>query len=655
MAEMGNLEKMEAARQLLRSSLENSKQLAASIDQTGSRLQRMNQRFPSLEAEARSFCMCKTTHVTVLNQIDCVIGPAVAVLRVYDAVRELESSLLLSDPKANLSSYLSVVKRFEEALRFLANNSALAIQWLKEIHEMLESNGVRSYKSFLYAKRALRILEQLHAMEEDARLNGGPLAVALEKIECEFSSLLTENDELLPMPVSVIHKLKLIIERLNANDQLENSTSLFVDVRVSNVRRRLQVLDLDYLGVETETLDYDNIESYITTWGKQLEFAVKHVYEHEFKLSNEVFEKIGSDCFAKIAINSGIIISFLQFGNKVTAMKKDPIKLLKMLDIFKVLNNLRLDFNRLFGAQSCLNVQTVTKDLIEKVVKGACDIFWELPVQVGLQRQFHPPSDGSVPRLVLFVTNYCNKLLGGDYRPVLTQVLAINQRWKEEKYEESLLSNQFCIIMKEIGLNLDSWSKAYADISLSYLFMMNNHCHFCNLRGTKLGEMMGDSWLGAHEQYKDYYAALYLRESWGKLLPLLSQKGLISLSMDRDSNNQDLDKKRLKDFTEAFEESYEKHANWVISDESLRQKVCQLLVQAVVPVYRSYIQKYRVLVEEDANAGKYVKHTAQSLETMLSSLFQPKLNKYCTNKRARLIGKIKNVVSNQLRSTLTAM
>ena len=41
--------------------------------------------------------------------------------------------------------------------------------------------------------------------------------------------------------------------------------------------------------------------------------------------------------------------------------------------------------------------------------------------------------------------------------------------------------------MKEIGLNLNGWSMAYEDISMSYLFMMNNCFYFCNLKGTKLG------------------------------------------------------------------------------------------------------------------------------------------------------------------------
>ncbi|XP_062109445.1 exocyst complex component EXO70A1-like [Humulus lupulus] len=669
MAELGNTQNFEAARQLLKASLQKSKQVGTELDETGSRLREINQRLVPLEAEVREVHSHKTTYVRVRNQVDCAIGPTAAILRVYQAVSELEKALISSDPHTDLFAYLSLIRRLGEGLKFLASHSLLAIQWLEDVFELLEGD-----ERLLNLKNSSRILKQLHGMEESFHMEGGLLSDALDKLENELRKLflLTESTDLVPMasplelPVSVIEQLHAIIERLKANDRLEKCVSLFVKIRVSNARRRLQALGLDYLDVKiSDSDDMQSVENYIEQWGMHLELALKHIFDHEYRLSKKVFEKIGSDvwmpCFARISIESGII-SFLEFGNEVTNMKKEPIKLLKLLDIFKVLNNLRMDFNRLYGSTACMEIQNPTRELVKKVVEDACDIFQELPFQVGSQRRFSPPQDGSVPRLVRFITDYCNQLLGEDYKPALTEVLTINQKWKQEIYQEGLLSIQFYNMMKEIGLNLDSWSKAYSDTSLSYLFMMNNHCHFSNLRGTKLGDMMGDTWLASHDQYKDYYAALYLKESWGKtLLPLVTRKGLVSISVSRrekTSTGLDYDadnKRRLKAFNEAFEESYEKQSNWVISDENLRRKVCRILVEEVVPTYRSYIESYRALVEQDASAGKYVKHTEKSLESKLSSLFQPKLAKFSSNKHVRLIGKLKNVVTNQFRFTLTAM
>ena len=141
----------------------------------------------------------------------------------------------------------------------------------------------------------------------------------------------------------------------------------------------------------------------------------------------------------------------------------DPIKFLKLLDMFGSLNNLKLDFNRLFGVEDCIEIQN-QQGISSKGFLRACEIFGQLPLQVELRRRS---------------SWYCNQLLGDDYRSNLTEVLVTHQRWEKEKYQEDL--------MKEIGLNLNGWSKAYEDISMSYLFMMNNHFHFCILKGTKLG------------------------------------------------------------------------------------------------------------------------------------------------------------------------
>ena len=138
---------------------------------------------------------------------------------------------------------------------------------------------------------------------------------------------------------------------------------------------------------------------------------------------------------------------------------------------------------------------------------------------------------------------------------------------------------------------------------------------------------MGDSWLREHEQYKEYYSTVFLRESWGKLPGHLSREGLILFSGSR-ATARDLVKKRLKTFNEAFDEVYKKQSGWIIAERDLREKTCQLIVQTVLPIYRSYMQNYGPLVEQDASSNKYAKYTVQALEQMLLSLFLPRLERY---------------------------
>ncbi|KAL0287776.1 UNVERIFIED_CONTAM: hypothetical protein Sangu_2679500 [Sesamum angustifolium] len=617
------IENLLSARKLLKASLEKSKSLGLSLEKFGPRLDEINQRLPSLEVAIRPIRAERDALSAVGGHINRAVVPAAAVLKVFDAIHGLEKSL--SDPQYDLPGYLGVLKRLEEALRFLGENCGMAIQWLADIVEYLEDHKVADEWFISGLKKALSSLRELEAGEEKGRLDGGLLEIALNRLENEFRRLLTENSVPLPMSSPT---LPAILGRLAANKRLEKCISIYIEVRSSNVRVSLQALNLDYLEISvSEFNDVASIEVYIAQWGKHLEFAVKHLFEAEYKLCNDVFERMGLDvwksCFAKIAAQAGIL-AFLQFGKTVTESKKDPIKLLKLLDIFASLSKLRLDFNRLFGGAPCAEIQNLTRDLIKRVIEGACEIFWELLVQVELQRHTPPPSDCSIPRVVSFITDYCNKVLGDDYKPILTQVLVIERSWKHEKFQERILINELLNLVKAIELNLETWSKGYEDAVSSYLFLMNNHWHLYKyLKGTKLGGLLGDSWLREHEQYKEYYSTMYLRESWGKLPSLLSREGLILFSGGR-ATARNLVKQRLKSFNEAFDDMFKKQANWVIADKDLREKTRQAIIQTVVPIYRSYMQNYGPLVEQDQSASKYAKHTAQSLEKTFNSLFHPK-------------------------------
>lgn len=662
-----------SARTSLKLSIEKSKVLGLALEKAGPRLEEINQRLPSLEAAVRPIRAEKDALAAVGGHINRAVSPAAAVLKVFDAVHGLEKSLL-SEPGNDLPGYLAVLKRLEEALRFLGDNCGLAIQWLEDIVEYLEDNTVADDRYLLNLKSSLKNLRELQNDGERGHLDGGLLDAALDKLENEFRRLLTEHSKPLPMssssspaeqaciapsplPVAVMQKLQLILGRLIANNRLEKCILIYVEVRSSNVRASLQALDLDYLEISvSEFNDVQSIEEYIVNWGKHLEFAVKHLFEAEYNLCIDVFEKMGLDvwmgCFAKIAAQAGIL-AFLQFGMTVTESRKDPNKLLKLLDIFASLNKLRLDFNRLFGGAACVEIQNLTRDLIRKVIDGAAEMFWELRGQVELQRQMPPPPDGSVPRLVSVIIDYCNKLLGDDYKPILTQVLVIHRSWKHEKFREKLLINELLNIIKTIVENLETWMKAYEDTILSNFFAMNNHWHlYKNLKGTKVGDLLGDQWLKEHEQSKDFYGTVFLRDSWGKLPGHLSREGLLFFSGGR-ATARDLVKKRLKAFNEVFDDMYKKQSNWVVWDKDLRERTCQFIVQAVVPVYRSYMQNYGPLVEQEVSSSKYAKYTVQALEKMLMTLFQPKPGRYGSFKGRQPSGKFNNGVD--LRRTASAV
>ncbi|RCV22744.1 hypothetical protein SEVIR_4G257500v4 [Setaria viridis] len=628
-----------AARQALRSGVERSRALGRALARESSpRLEEIQSRLPAMEASVRPIRAPAEALASAGGNIDRALGPAAAVLKVFDAVHGLEPTLLARDSLADdVPGYLAVLAQLEGALRLLADNCGLAAQWLADIVAYL---GDRSLADPRFLSGLAGQLDNLKGRAA-ADLDAGLLAAALGMLEAEFRRLLAEHSAPLAMrergdsstpasivpsriPPSVVHKLSLILDRLAANGRLDRCSAAYADARGDTVGASLRALGLDYLKETSE--DAQVLSPSVERWGRHLEFAVHHLLEAERKLCVAVFERRPEampSCFAEVAARAGIL-DFLKFGRALADTRKDPIKLLRLLDVFDALNKLRLDFNRLFGGKACAEIQTRTRELVKMVVDGAVEIFEELLVQVELQRNMPPPVDGGVPRLVSFVAKYCNQLLGEPYRSVLTQVVTIHRSWRKEVFNDKMLVDAVLNIVKTLEINFETWSKAYGDTTLSCLFMMNIHWHFFkHLKGTKLGELLGDAWLREHEQYKDYYSAVFLRESWGTLAPLLSREGLIMFSKGQ-ATARDLVKQRLKSFNAKFDEMFQKQSTWVISDRDLQQKTCHLVVQAIVPIYRSFMQNYGPLVEQDISASKYVKYSAEDLDKMLNTLFLPK-------------------------------
>ncbi|XP_075087234.1 exocyst complex component EXO70A1-like [Nicotiana tabacum] len=658
---MHGIEKIKAAREILKCNIEKSRELGVEIGDSGCRLESCGQRLNFLAAALRTIaCKC-TLYKMIGRDIDRAIGPAASVVKIFDVICGLEKTLS-TDPSDDISAYLTTLKWMEEALGLLTDNCKLVISWLENSN--CNSSVAESWY-VMNVNKCLNILRQLQATEERSRAKGGALMVALDKLESELASSLTDIAPLsLPLP-NVIQNVQAIIDRLAVNHRFDKCTSIYIEVRSSNVRKTLEELDLDYLE-EISLTEFDSVlsvESHIDQWREHLEFAVKDLLDIEHRLCNEIFQKSASkdssctDCFAKIAVQSGIH-SFIKFGNTITRGKKEAVKLLKLLDMFAALKRLRSDFNRLFSGRTCGEIQSQTRDLIKKVVNGACEIFWQLSLQVELQRTTSPPANGSVPRLVNFVTEYCNQLLEDEYWSTLVQVVEIHQGWNHESSDKELLLNEMRKIIMVIELNLESWAKTYTDDTLSYLFLMNNHWYLCKYtKGTKLGELMGHEWIRGHEENMEYYETLYLSESWGKLPDLLSEEGLVLFPGGRAIDRQVV-KKRFKEFTEAFDDIYKRHSNWELCDKGLRWRVRQLVLQVVVPSYSSYLAKYMPSIEfEVASTGnQHIKYTAETLGNMISGLFEPKVGKYgSTTKCTEWSGKLNNsIVANHLSSTPAA-
>ncbi|GER52309.1 exocyst subunit exo70 family protein G1 [Striga asiatica] len=617
-----------AARNILKSSIEKSRDISAALDKTSSKLEKTSRGLPYLQSAIHDVAN-KCSIYEIKSEIDRAIGPAAGALKVLSLVHEVQASLETDPRVAGLFAYINDVKRLQEALKLLVSNCRLAIIWLEDIDRGLFADG-DDFGDW-YFGRVSTVVKKLDELQGKGYCSG-VLSSALDRLEHEYKRLVTESRTIDDFPApDAIRELQAIIEILAANGRLDRCVSVYTEARVENARATLRALGMDiqlYKTVSSQT-----VESYVDMWDQHMEFVVRHLLHSERRLCSEVYrdDDTWMNCFAKIASGCGFT-EILDFARRICGSKREAIKLPRLLRVFSTLDRLRLDFNDLFGGRFCVGIQKKTRGLVRRVVRETCEIFYKLSAQVELQRAWGPPPDGSIPRLVRFVTDYCSHLLeDGNNSLILTRVLEINRAWNNELVDgRQLLSFEINNVMKAVETNLETWARSYEDAALSHVFMMNSHWYlFKRVRGTELGKLMGDSWVWAHEGSFGYHAVSYMRESWEKIVELLREDGLTFFPGGR-AVDRDLVKKRIRLFCEAFDNMYRKQSKWMLSDKALRWKICQLIVETIVRPYKSYLQRFMP-------AGLEY-HSGESLENLIGKLFQlPKLGKQSNSKCTDLI------------------
>ncbi|KAE8772475.1 exocyst complex component EXO70A1-like [Hordeum vulgare] len=172
---------LQAARSALKARMERPHALSHALAWTGDRVGEIQARMAATEAGVRPIRAPRDALEGASPNIDRAVSPAAAVLRVFDVVHGLELPLLAgAAAKEDLLGYLALVDRLEEALRFLADNCSLAVDWLSDIVDYI---GKRSLADPRFMADLVGVLSGLK----------GVTSAALDVLDVEFCRLLTEH------------------------------------------------------------------------------------------------------------------------------------------------------------------------------------------------------------------------------------------------------------------------------------------------------------------------------------------------------------------------------------------------------------------------------------------------------------------------------
>ncbi|WOL11187.1 hypothetical protein Cni_G19949 [Canna indica] len=415
-------------------------------------------------------------------------------------------------------------------------------------------------------------------------------------------------------------------------------------------RRNAFETALTNLGYEKVSIDdvlkmsWDSLESEIVSYIKAFKHIMTASFTAEHELCEAVFAGHRAICdrlfrgFAQSAI-----IQLLAFAEAVSMTKRSAEKLLKVLDIYEALRDVKPNIDTLLPSEHEQDESSVLTDpkadmssLQCRLGEAAVAIFCDLGNSIKADNNKTPVQGGAVHRLTRFVMKYLKDAC--EYKNTLEQL------FKEHKHpekpstsdddgensqggdrdssndERNLLGEQLVEALDLLHSNLDSKAKLYKDLALSNIFLLNNGRYIVKKVkiSTEIHHLVGETWYRRRSSELQQYHKNYQRETWSKLVACLRDEGL---QVKGGSVAKPVLKERFKSFNAMFEEIHKTQSTWVVSDEQLQSELRVSVSAVVVPAYRSFLGRFSQYLDPGRQTEKYIKFGAEDLENMIDELF----------------------------------
>lgn len=616
-----------SAQRSLRQTNLKTKEIGDTIQKWGHKLQLVKQ----ITDAAMAPLLPKPTESPDLNEcIHGAVGPALRILEAMISIRELKTALM-GDPRDNLKGYLDAALKLKGYLSFVSENRPRAVGLLEEAvrvsnpSPMVDKYTIRRLQGCIGALRS----------KGNADDGGALLDIAVKKLESSFMSILVENS--LPRDLKVsseipqskqafvgIESLQMIADFLKRNGRAQACLKLYWEVRIRAVKGSFQSMKAYYLNYNStevvHKLKSADVEGHVSHWLRLLEVMVRDLMWSEKVLCSEIFEsfdkEVWMECFGKLA-SAGGMGAIIQFGETIAVSQREPQKVFKLLDMFEGLENLKDDVENVFEGYGCMETRLRLRELQKQLAHSTCQVLLEFSKQV--EEDSGVPVDGSLLKISSYVINYL-KFLVGEYRPVMVLVLEMEGGMENG---EIGLSRTVGDVLGALERNLEGRSKGYTEPALAHLFLMNNYWYiFKRARDSELA-FLGETWLKERRRWINQHVLGYERQKWGPALVHLNREGLAASSGSR-AGAKELFKQRLRAFNLAFDQIYETHQHWVISDDELRVGTFIKITQSLIPAYRSFVETFGHLLDSTGNGNRYLRYTPEQLEDLLADLFSEK-------------------------------
>ncbi|XP_058111143.1 exocyst complex component EXO70H1-like [Magnolia sinica] len=372
-------------------------------------------------------------------------------------------------------------------------------------------------------------------------------------------------------------------------------------------------------------MDWEVLEHKIKNWVNVSKIAVKTLFYGERILCYYVFTNsntIKESCFSEIAKDAATHL--FAFPETVAKCKKSPEKMFRFLDLYDAISELWPYVDSIFSYELTSTIKTKAINSLIELSDGVRSMLAEFESSMQKDSSRSPISGGGLHPLTRYVMNYLCFL--GDYKEALANILADYPLQVQHPMPEAMLQNSLTAenplssissrlewLILVLLRKLDGKAELYKDVGLLYLFLANNLQYVVSkVRGCDLRYILGADWISKHESKVRQYVANYERMAWSKVASALPQNPTYEMEPQKV-------KERFREFNSAFEAAYRSQSGWVVPDGKLRDEIKVSVAKKIVPVYRAFYEKYRVLLRGES--GKFVRFAPEDLENYLSDLF----------------------------------
>ncbi|CAM8881187.1 unnamed protein product [Rhodiola kirilowii] len=436
--------------------------------------------------------------------------------------------------------------------------------------------------------------------------------------------------ELIRSDNDAVYHLREIAKLMIKSGYEKECCQVYCSVRRDVLDESLAIIGVEKVSIdEVQKMDWKQLDDKMKKWVQAVKMVVRLLLFAEKELCCEVFdgsESIKGICFSEIS--KGCVMQLLDFGSSVAVSKISSEKLFQILNMYDALSDAIPLLEELFDDESGYIVRGEAGQVLKALGEAAKDTLYEFEKQVQNETSKKPVQGGEIHPLTRYVMNYVKLLV--DYRNTLNQLLEHDVDEESDKNEHgdgddkgdmSPIGRRLLLLISSLEKNLNEKSKMYEDNALHFIFLMNNTRYMVQkVKDSELGNLLGDNWIRTRRGLTKQYASNYIRACWIKVLSCL--KDVEGSSGSSNKVSKVVLKERFKCFNTCFEDLYRTQTGWKIQDPQLRDDVRIMISGSVILAYRAFLGRFQSQLEGSRHSGKYLKYSAEELESYLLDLFE---------------------------------